>query len=98
MEDGTLLFVAAITRTRLAVPGSRAQDAQAALIRAQVAAAQDRLLVAFVDDHRAQLALLREDVPAYLYSLEQAAAKFEEQGGEPRLAAVELARLAHRRS
>lgn len=86
-------FVAAITRARLAVLRRRPQDAQAALARAQTAAAQDKLLRAFVDDLRAQLALQRGDVTAYLELLERAAAKFQEQGAGASMASVEVARI-----
>lgn len=87
------LFVAAITRARLAVFRHRTQDAEAALVRAQTAAAQDTLLTAFVDDQRAQLALQRGDLSAYLELLEQAAAKFQEQGVAASMASVEVARI-----
>jgi tetratricopeptide (TPR) repeat protein len=86
-------FVAAITRARLAVLRHRTRDAEAALVRAQTAAAQDRLLTAFIDDQRAQLALQRGDVSVYLDLLEQAAAKFQEQGAGASMASVEVARI-----
>ena len=87
------LFVAAITRARLAVLRRRPQDAEAALDRAQTAAAQDRLLTAFIDDQRAQLAVQRGDVSAYLALLERAAEKFQEQGAGASMASVEVARI-----
>ncbi|HEX4792022.1 MAG TPA: hypothetical protein VH372_26385 [Actinospica sp.] len=91
-EHETLTFVSAITRARLAVLMREAQPAEAALQRAQDAAAQDLAFQAFVDDQRAQLALLQEDIPLYISALEQAAARFQ-AAGELQLAAVELARL-----
>jgi tetratricopeptide (TPR) repeat protein len=93
-DDGheTLIFVAAAIRARLAILMREAQDAEAALQRAKDAAAQDPLLLAFVDDLVAQLALLQDDVPACISALEQAATKFQ-TSNEPMLAAIELTRI-----
>lgn len=90
--ESALVFVAAITRVRLAVVTGRVADAVEGLARAQFAAAQEPLYLGFVLDQQAQVALLRADRAVHAAALERAAALFL-AGGAPQLAAVELARL-----
>ena len=91
-DESALLFVAAITRVRLAVVTGRVEDAVDGLARARFAAAADPLYLGFVLDQQAQIALLQANPATHAAALERAATLLL-AGGAPQLAAVELARL-----